>query len=219
MVPSRGLFITVEGGEGAGKSTNIAGIQAYLQSRGVDLVVTREPGGTRLGEDVREVLLRPREEPVVPMAELLLLFAARAQHVEDVILPALGAGKWVICDRFTDASYAYQCGGRGMPASAVRALESLVQGELRPDYTLLLDTPVDTGLERVRGRGDLDRFEREELAFFQRVRETYLQLARESSGRYHLVDASQPLEGVQARIEEICEELFACWAPRHPVAR
>ncbi|WP_027951013.1 dTMP kinase [Haliea salexigens] len=219
MVPSRGLFITVEGGEGAGKSTNIAGIQAYLQSRGVDLVVTREPGGTRLGEDVREVLLRPREEPVVPMAELLLLFAARAQHVEDVILPALGAGKWVICDRFTDASYAYQCGGRGMPASAVRTLESLVQGELRPDYTLLLDTPVDMGLERVRGRGDLDRFEREELAFFQRVRETYLQLARESSGRYHLVDASQPLEGVQARIEEICEELFACWAPRHPVAR
>ena len=219
MVTARGLFITVEGGEGAGKSTNIACIQAYLESRGVDLVVTREPGGTRLGEDIRAVLLRPREEPVVPMAELLLLFAPRAQHLQDVIQPALHAGKWVICDRFTDASYAYQCGGRGMPAATVRALETLVQGELRPDYTLLLDAPVATGLERVRGRGELDRFEREELAFFERVRDTYLQLARESSGRYHVVDASQPLAAVQTRIEEICAELFACWAPRHPVAK
>jgi dTMP kinase len=219
MQPARGLFITFEGGEGAGKSTNIAYLQAHLQSRGVDLVVTREPGGTRLGEDVREVLLRLRDEPVAPMAELLLLFAARAQHLQEVIQPALLAGKWVICDRFTDASYAYQCGGRGMSAASVRTLETLVQGELRPDYTLLLDAPVETGLERARGRGELDRFEQEELAFFQRVRDTYLQLAKESSGRYHLVDASQPLEAVQARLQEICEELFACWVPRHPVGR
>ncbi|MDP4916217.1 MAG: dTMP kinase, partial [Haliea sp.] len=182
MQPARGLFITFEGGEGAGKSTNIAYLQAHLQSRGVDLVVTREPGGTRLGEDVREVLLRLRDEPVAPMAELLLLFAARAQHLQEVIQPALLAGKWVICDRFTDASYAYQCGGRGMSAASVRTLETLVQGELRPDYTLLLDAPVETGLERARGRGELDRFEQEELAFFQRVRDTYLQLAKESSG-------------------------------------
>lgn len=210
------MFITVEGGEGAGKSTNIACIAAYLESHGVELVVTREPGGTRLGEEMRDVLLRVRDEPVAPMAELLLLFAARAQHLQQVILPALAAGQWVICDRFTDASYAYQCGGRGMPASAVRTLEMLVQGELRPDYTLLLDAPVETGLERVRGRGGLDRFEREQLAFFQRVRDTYLQLARESSGRYHLVDASQPLPQVQERLQEICEELYACWRPRHP---
>lgn len=216
MQTGRGLFITVEGGEGAGKSTNIACIADYLQSHGVELVVTREPGGTRLGEDVRGVLLRVRDEPVAPLAELLLLFAARAQHLQQVILPALTAGQWVICDRFTDASYAYQCGGRGLPASAVRTLEILVQGELRPDYTLLLDAPVEIGLERVRGRGELDRFEQEQLAFFQRVRDTYLQLARESSGRYHLVDASLPLPEVQARLREICEELRACWRPRHP---
>ncbi len=217
MQTGRGLFITVEGGEGAGKSTNIASIADYLQSHGVELVVTREPGGTRLGEEVRSVLLRVRDEAVAPMAELLLLFAARAQHLQQVIQPALAAGQWVICDRFTDASYAYQSGGRGMPASAVRTLETLVQGELRPDYTLLLDAPVETGLERARGRGELDRFEQEQLAFFHRVRDTYLQLARESSGRYHLVDASLPLVEVQARLREICEELHACWRPRHPV--
>lgn len=217
MHTGRGLFITVEGGEGAGKSTNIACIADYLASHGVELVVTREPGGTRVGEEIRNVLLQVREEAVAPMAELLLLFAARAQHLQEVILPALAAGQWVICDRFTDASYAYQCGGRGMPAAAVRTLETLVQAELRPDYTLLLDAPVETGLERVRGRGELDRFEQEQLAFFQRVRDTYLQLARESSGRYHLVDASLPLPEVQARLREICEELYACWHPRHRV--
>lgn len=216
MQTVRGLFITVEGGEGAGKSTNIACIADYLQSHGVDLVVTREPGGTRLGEDIRSVLLRLRDEPVAPLAELLLLFAARAQHLQEVILPALAAGRWVICDRFTDASYAYQCGGRGLPASAVRTLETLVQGELRPDYTLLLDAPVEIGLERVQDRGELDRFEQEQLAFFQRVRDTYLQLARESSGRFHVVDAGLPLPEVQARLREICEELHACWRPRHP---
>jgi dTMP kinase len=216
MQTGRGLFITVEGGEGAGKSTNIACIADYLRSHGVELVVTREPGGTRLGEDIRGVLLRPRDEPVEPLAELLLLFAARTQHLQQVILPALTAGRWVICDRFTDASYAYQCGGRGLPASAVRTLETLVQGELRPDYTLLLDAPVEIGLERVQGRGELDRFEQEQLAFFHRVRDTYLQLARESSGRFHVVDAGLPLPEVQARLREICEELHACWRPRHP---
>ena len=216
MQTGRGLFITVEGGEGAGKSTNIACIADYLRSHGVELVVTREPGGTRLGEDIRGVLLRPRDEPVEPLAELLLLFAARTQHLQQVILPALTAGRWVICDRFTDASYAYQCGGRGLPASAVRTLETLVQGELRPDYTLLLDAPVEIGLERVQGRGELDRFEQEQLAFFHRVRDTYLQLARESSGRFHVVDAGLPLPEVQARLREICEELHACWRPHHP---
>lgn len=215
MQSMRGLFITVEGGEGMGKSTNIACISDYLRTRGVDLVVTREPGGTGLGEDVRNALLRVRPEPVAPMAELLLLFAARAQHLQQVILPALEAGQWVLCDRFTDASYAYQSGGRGIDAAVVRTLENLVQGELRPDYTLLLDAPVSIGLERARGRGELDRFEQEALDFYQRVRETYLQLAQESSGRYHLVDASEPLAEVQRQLLVICEELFACWAPRH----
>lgn len=214
MQARRGLFITVEGGEGVGKSTNISCIRDYLQARGVALVVTREPGGTPLGEDIRAVLLQARREPVAPMAELLLLFAARAQHLRDVIVPALEAGKWVICDRFTDASYAYQSGGRGLDPGAVRTLENLVQGELRPDYTLLLDAPALTGLERARGRGELDRFEQEELAFFERVRNTYLQLANESSGRYHVVDASQPLASVQQQLQGICEQLHACWAPR-----
>lgn len=214
MQAARGLFITVEGGEGVGKSTNITCIRDFLQAHGVALIETREPGGTPLGEDIRGVLLRPRDAPVAPMAELLLLFAARAQHLRDVIIPALDAGCWVICDRFTDASYAYQSGGRGLDPGAVRTLEELVQGALRPDYTLLLDAPAAVGLERARGRGQLDRFEREELAFFERVRSTYLKLASESSGRYRVVDASQPLPEVQRQLRHICEELYACWAPR-----
>ena len=150
---SRGLFITVEGGEGVGKSTNMAFLEEHLISRGVDLLVTREPGGSRLGEEIRQLLLAVRDEEVCPTAELLLIFAARAQHIRERIEPSLAAGKWVLCDRFTDATYAYQSGGRGVPANAVQRLETLVQGELRPDYTLLLDAPVSVGLARARGRG------------------------------------------------------------------
>lgn len=213
---ARGLFITVEGGEGVGKSTNIAFLEKQLVGRGVDLVVTREPGGSSLGERVRQLLLAVDEEAIDAMAELLLVFAARAQHISTLIEPTLAAGKWVLCDRFTDATYAYQCGGRGIDRATVSALEQLVQGEVRPDCTLLLDAPVSTGMARAQGRGELDRFEREELAFFERVRATYLELAQTSSGRYRIIDASQPLETVQQQLLKVCDELTACWGVRHP---
>jgi len=206
----RGLFLTLEGGEGVGKSTALDHVAARLREAGVPLVTTREPGGSALAEDIREVLLAVRDEPVDDLAELLLIFAARAQHLARRIRPALEAGQWVLCDRFTDATYAYQSGGRQLPARWVQQLETLVQGELRPDCTLLLDAPVALGIERARGRGDLDRFEREQVAFFVRVRATYLRLARESSGRYRVIDASQALAAVQAQLDGICDELLAC---------
>jgi len=213
---ARGLFITVEGGEGVGKSTGIAFLEKTLQAHGVELLVTREPGGSKLGEELRRLLLAVDDEPLDPTAELLLMFAARAQHISGRIEPALAAGKWVLCDRFTDATYAYQCGGRGIDRGAVSALENLVQGTLRPDCTLLLDAPVSIGMARARERGDLDRFELEELAFFERVRATYLELAAGSSGRYRIIDAGQPLEQVQKQLLNVCKELTACWGVRHP---
>lgn len=215
MTRSRGLFITVEGGEGVGKSTNIDFLEAHLQNQGVELVLTREPGGTPLAENIRNLLLHVDTEPVDQIAELLLIFAARAQHLKQVIEPALASGKWVLCDRFTDATYAYQSGGRKIESRKVQILEQLVQGEMRPDYTLLLDAPVELGMERARGRGELDRFEREELDFFHRVRHTYLQLAQESSGRYRVIDASLSLEEVQQQLRKVCRELLACWGVRN----
>lgn len=205
-----GLFITFEGGEGVGKSTALNFLQNYLAAADIPLVVTREPGGTPLGEEIRQALLSVRDSHVDPLAELLLMFAARSQHLQEKIRPALNEGLWVLCDRFTDASYAYQAGGRRLPTLWVQQLEQLVQGDLRPDCTLLLDAPVETGIERARGRGELDRFEREQRDFFQRVRDTYLRLARESSGRYRIVDASQPLEAVMSQIEEIGQDLLRC---------
>lgn len=213
---ARGLFITVEGGEGVGKSTNMAFLEEHLVSRGVELVTTREPGGSRVGEDIRALLLEVGDENVCPMAELLLIFAARAQHIHTLIEPALAAGKWVLCDRFTDATYAYQGGGRGLDKEAVAALERLVQGQLRPDYTILLDAPVSVGMARARGRGELDRFEREELEFFERVRGAYLELAEQSSGRYQVVDARVSLQEVQRQLSKVCNELITCWGVRHP---
>lgn len=213
---ARGLFITVEGGEGVGKSTNIAFLKQHLEGCGVELLVTREPGGSKLGEELRQLLLTVGDEALDPMAELLLMFAARAQHISTRIEPALAAGRWVLCDRFTDATYAYQCGGRGIDRNAVSALETLVQGQLRPDCTLLLDAPVGIGMARARERGALDRFEREELEFFERVRATYLDLAEKSSGRYRIIDASQPLADVQKQLLKVCSELITCWGVRHP---
>ena len=213
---TRGLFITVEGGEGVGKSTNIAFLEKQLKAHGVDVLVTREPGGSALGEEVRRLLLAVGEVPLDPMAELLLVFAARAQHISTRIEPALAAGHWVLCDRFTDATFAYQCGGRGLDRQLVTTLETLVQGSLRPDCTVLLDAPADTGMARVRARGELDRFELEELAFFERVRATYLELAGRSGGRYRVIDASQPLEQVQLQLRYVCEELAACRGLRQP---
>lgn len=214
QAPPRGLFITVEGGEGVGKSTNIEYLRRYLVEHGVDLVVSREPGGTAMAEDIRQVLISSRTEPVAAMTELLLIFAARAQHIEAVIEPALARGQWVLCDRFTDATYAYQAGGRGMDPELIRHLEQLVQGDLRPDITLLLDATVAVGMERARDRGALDRFEQEQLEFFERVRSTYLQLARESSGRYRIIDANQDLAQVQQQLHGVCEELLDCWGVR-----
>ncbi|MAT91049.1 MAG: dTMP kinase [Halioglobus sp.] len=215
---ARGLFITVEGIEGVGKSSNLAFLAAQLREYGVDVMVTREPGGTPLGEDIRALLLSLREQPVSPMSELLLIFAARAQHLCDVIEPHLAAGRWVLCDRFTDATYAYQGGGRGIDAAAIAELETLVQGELRPDYTLLLDVDVATGLERARGRGELDRIEREAVEFFEQVRARYLALAQASSGRFRVVDARQPLDAVQRELAQLGRELLTCWGVRHPEA-
>lgn len=212
---SRGLFITVEGGEGVGKSTNMAFLEEQLVALGIDLLVTREPGGTALGEDIRELLLQPRAEAVAERAELLLIFAARAQHLAEVVLPALDAGRWVLCDRFTDATYAYQGGGRQLPMALIRELEQLVQGDLRPDYTLLLDAPVEVGMGRARERAELDRFEQEQAEFFERVRSTYLQLAGEGSGRYRVIDAAQPLADVEQQLQEVCAELATCWGVRH----
>jgi dTMP kinase len=211
---SRGLFLTVEGGEGVGKSTNIKYMAETLKEKGVDLVATREPGGTKLAESIRQLLVQVQDETVGNLTELLLMFAARAQHIEHVIEPALAAGKWVLCDRFTDATYAYQCGGRGVSRKIVSQLEQLVQAELRPDYTLLLDAPIATGMERARERGELDRFERENQEFFQRVRDAYLDMAQQSSGRFHVINASLPLLEVQKCVDEICLELLECWGVR-----
>ncbi|MEH6589647.1 MAG: dTMP kinase [Halioglobus sp.] len=219
MKHTRGLFITVEGGEGVGKSTNIHYLEENLARQGVELVLTREPGGTPMAENIRQLLLQVSDEPLTETAELLLMFAARAQHIQQLIEPALAAGKWVLCDRFTDATYAYQSGGRGIDANKVRQLERLVQGELRPDYTLLLDAPVDIGMARAGERGELDRFELEEIEFFKRVRNTYLKLAQESSGRYRVIDASGSLDEVQVQLHKVCRELLACWGVRHEESR
>ncbi len=193
---SRGHFITFEGTEGVGKSTQLANAADTLKALGVDYVVTREPGGTPMAESIRELLLAPREEPVNDMTELLLMFAARAQHLHTRILPELESGRWVLCDRFTDATFAYQGGGRGVPADRIEQLENLVQGTFRPDHVVLLDAPVETGMTRARHRGELDRFEQEAVAFFERIRQTYLNRAAADPTRYHIVDAAQPLEAV-----------------------
>jgi dTMP kinase len=203
----RGLFITLEGGEGAGKSTNLAYIRQWLERAGREVVITREPGGTELGERVRDILLHSKELHITPEPEMLLMFAARAEHLAKVIRPALAAGKVVLCDRFTDATYAYQGGGRGLPAERIAAMEDRVQGDLRPDLTLLLDIPVQAGRERAGSRGAPDRFEREDNDFFMRVRETYLARARAEPARMRVIDASRPLPQVEQQIAAVLEEL------------
>ncbi len=200
QLPVPGKFITIEGGEGVGKSTNTDLIQSLLEGRGIEVVVTREPGGTALGEELRSVLLRPNAQPPVAMAELLLIFAARAQHLETVIEPELAAGKWVLCDRFTDATYAYQGWGRELDQGVIADLEHLVQGERRPDLTVLLDMDPSQGLLRAQERAALDRFEQEELAFFDRVRSGYLVRATAEPSRWIVIDASKTLDEVKAAL-------------------
>ncbi|MBV8157816.1 MAG: dTMP kinase [Dyella sp.] len=186
----RGKFISLEGGEGAGKSTLLAGLQKHLVEQGVSLVQTREPGGTPLGEAVRAIVLDAARRDMCAEAELLLMFASRAQLVRECIEPALAAGKWVLCDRFTDASYAYQGGGRGVPVERIALLEQWATEGLTPDLTLLLDLPVATGRARAAGRGEADRIENEADAFFERVRATYRARAAEQPERFRVIDAS-----------------------------
>ena len=196
-------FITVDGGEGAGKSTQLAFMRAYLEQAGYSVVVTREPGGTTLGEEIRGLLLGHRHDGMALTTETLLMFAARAEHLEQVIRPALARGDWVLCDRFTDATYAYQGGGRGLSLEQIADLETWVQGHLRPDLTLLLDLPVEVGLARARQRSAADRFEQEDLAFFERVRATYRERALQYPNRYRIVNANQPIDAVRREVESI----------------
>jgi dTMP kinase len=186
----QGLFVTLEGGEGAGKSTQLAHLADWLRQRGRDVVVTREPGGTELGERVRDILLHHRGAMAVE-TEVLLLFSARAEHLAQVVRPALAAGSIVLCDRFTDATYAYQCGGRGFPAERVASLESWVQQGLQPDLTFLLDVPVEVGMSRAGRRAVLDRFEREQHAFFERIRAHYLMAAAREPKRFRVIAADR----------------------------
>ncbi len=192
----RGRFVTVEGIEGAGKSTQMDAIRQYLEERGIRVVMTREPGGTPLSEAVRTLLLDPDNRGMSPDTELLLVFAARAEHLHKVIRPALESGDWVLSDRFTDATFAYQGGGRGIEAARIATLEEWVQGRLRPDLTLLLDVPVEAGMSRIAGRGQRDRFEREDREFFQRIRNSYLQRAAAEPQRFRRIDASAPVQQV-----------------------
>lgn len=196
----QGRFITVEGTEGVGKSTNINYLCQLLKAKGIEIVLTREPGGTPLAEELRELLLTPREERVSQDTELLLMFAARAQHIENVIRPALVRGAWVISDRFTDATFAYQGGGRGVDLGSIKLLEALVQHGLHPDMTLLLDLDVEIGLQRASARSEPDRFEQEKFDFFGKVRAAYLQRAKEEPSRFSVIDASVPLADVQLQI-------------------
>jgi len=202
-----GLFITLEGPEGAGKSTNRDYLADRLRERGLEVVLTREPGGTPLAERIRDLLLAPSAEPMAVDTELLLMFAARAQHLAQVIRPALERGAVVLCDRFTDATYAYQGGGRGVPETRITELERFVQGELRPDLVLVFDLPVEVGLARAAARGRLDRFEQEGQGFFEGVRQAYLRRAQATPERYRIIDAAQPLAGVQRALDELLPQI------------
>ena len=210
--PRPGLFITVEGVEGAGKSTQLALILEHLKAAGIEVISTREPGGTPFAESVRELLLANREEKVDQITEMLLMFAARSQHLTGLIKPALAEGKWVVCDRFTDATYAYQGGGRNLGFDLVAQLEQLVQGDFRPERTFYLDLPVEQGMQRVVARGEKDRFEHEQIEFFERVRSAYLRLVEADPDRYIVIDASQSLDAVQADLAEKLNGLVRLFA-------
>lgn len=198
----RGRFITIEGTEGVGKTTNIEYIKQWLDANNISFINTREPGGTPLAEEIRELLLANRDEKVCSKAELLMMFAGRAQHIDQVIEPQLAAGNWVLCDRFTDATYAYQGAGREMGIELIASLETMVQGNMRPDLTLVLDVPVELGLERAGKRSEPDRFELEKTDFFNRVRHAYLSMAEQNPQRYKIIDASKTLEVVQQQIAD-----------------
>jgi dTMP kinase len=197
----RGTFLTIEGGEGAGKSTMMERVAAWLEASGRRVVCTREPGGTDLAEKLRDMLLDRTNSHLSAQAELLLVFAARSQHLDELIRPALKRGDTVLCDRFTDATWAYQGGGRGVPAEQIAALERLVHGDLQPDLTLLLDLPVAVGLRRASQRGESDRFEAESRGFFERVRAAYLERAAADPERFAVIDAAIGIDEVWAQVE------------------
>ena len=203
-----GKFITLEGGEGVGKSTNIAFIKERLENRRINVLQTREPGGTALAEKIRALLLEKHDEKICDETELLLMFAARAQHIKNVIYPAHLQGTWVICDRFTEATYAYQGGGRNMDVSTISWLENLIQGAFRPDLTLLLDAPVEVGLKRATERAELDRFESEKIDFFKKVRSVYILLAEQNPDRIKIINANQTLSGVRNDIMDTIDALL-----------
>ncbi len=205
---ARGRFITMEGVEGAGKSTQLEFLRGQLESRGRPVLMTREPGGSELAERIRELLLDPHHQGMTPDAELLLVFAARADHLARRIRPALDAGTWVVSDRFTDATFAYQGGGRGIPEARIQVIEDWVQGALRPDRVIVLDLPPAEGARRIAARGERDRFEREATPFHERVRGAYLARAAAMPARYRVVDASRPLPEVRAQVAQAVEDLL-----------
>ena len=206
--PMKAQFITLEGSEGVGKTSNLEYIKALLDSAGIEYIVTREPGGTTLGEALRNMLLGSDYKGMCDDTELLLMFAARAEHLAQVIKPALEKGQWVLCDRFTDATYAYQGGGRQLDVQRIQALEQWVLGDLRPDLTLLLDASIETGRERAGKRSDPDRFEQERDAFFNRVRDCYLARAKAEPDRIKVVDASGDLASVQQQVKQVFDTLL-----------
>ncbi len=204
-----GRFITFEGVEGGGKTTNINFIAELLKEKGKQIVLTREPGGTEVSEAIREILLSKELPAMHQDTELLLMFAARAEHLQKKILPALAQGKWVLCDRFTDASYAYQGGGRGIAIERIATLERWVQGDFRPDHTFLFDLEVETGLNRAKNRGETDRFEQEEFDFFNRIRAKYLEMAEQDSDRYHIINAQYDLARVQQQVTDTLNSILS----------
>ena len=203
----RGKFITIEGIEGVGKSTNMATLVEALESAGQKVLTTREPGGTPLAEDIRDILKNRGDEPVPEIAEVLLMFAARSFNVNNVIVPALDAGTWVVSDRFTDSTRAYQGGGRGIPMETIDLVADWVHGDTWPDVTILLDAPVEIGMERAGRRSEPDRFEQERHDFFQRVRECYLQLAINEPDRFVIIDTTRSLEDVEQDIRALVEQI------------
>lgn len=205
---SQGRFITVEGIEGTGKSTNIEFITGLLKARGILVVTAREPGGTPMAERIRALLLEHGNEPMPDIAELLLFFASRSLHLNNAIRPALADGKWVVCDRFTDATRAYQGSGRGLSRERIETLAEWVQEGLEPDLTILLDAPAELGVERAQARGEADRLDSQALAFYRRARDAYLALAADHPERFAVIDASKPLKAVQAQIRAEIDRLF-----------
>ena len=203
----RGKFITIDGVEGAGKSTQIDFIRDYLSNKGINVILTREPGGTELGEKIRELLLSPETKSMHSETELLLMFAARNEHVHRKIMPALAQGDWVLSDRFTDASYAYQGGGRGLDINRIAQLEQWVLQDFIPDMTLLLDVPVELGMSRIESRGKKDRIELEAMDFFNRVRESYIDRSKQFPDRIKLIDSSQTVEFTTQQIKAVLDSL------------